>query len=590
MKKLSKHIWLLDCWYHFLFGDKTTELTLFKISCSVMNFKKRNSISFKRTHKLTMMAPFTMLILQLCVWLCSSDRLLNRANVDQQKYHDAPKNWFKYLKALLCHLLTQSTRVTQYIRSCKHLAKTFVVHTNQLQSNFKIIDLVCQVHKFTHCVGQEAVSECLGQIKTSTEHIQPHTVNSMQHIATTNIYVALASRSLKTFFNKDHLYYSLQYVWQFHLDSTLSLNISFQHIDMLFKPMYCQFDNIQISPLDMKHKFIVCHKQSAFNLYPPGNRISVTQTHFLVHVLFAVVDFCVVTTHFLPLALQAQDAGTFQIKSIKQKPINHQVFTFLMQVSKKLGLVLCTEQCEEGTYFAYDGPGVLSPRVLLSHGQYTMSSFQCVYQQVLAMSKKTTKCNVTYSSRQLPAQWKLPVTTTTNMSHFSLRHMCNNSPCFGLVNTTQQITLNLTILHLVLKSSETLSCQYGALHIEGIPDKYQVNTICKNHSALFSPSNSFYLKRLSIPIVLYWYKFYTEIEVILSLSTTHCNVTVYDVCTDPRLSQMAGVLQNLVPSWQSIQRDLQSVIQNQTEAESFPIQYQVLFESSCTIWQIRHNA
>ncbi len=546
-------------------------------------------------HRMTVVVPMIILTTQMvCVQLCFGDRLLNRADVELLKYQDTPKNWFKYLKALLSHLLT---KVTQLVPGYKNLAEKFKDHTNQLQSFFHIVYPVCYAEKFARCVGQKVVSECLGQIKTSNEHIHPQMKNTTKHTDNYNIFAILASKSLKTFFNKDHLYYSLKSVWQFYLDSALSLNISFQHIDFLLKPKYCQDDNLSIYPLNMKHKFIVCHKQSAFNLYLSGNRISIVLTsfrsvhsHFSVHVLFAVFDEGVLRTDILPQALKGQDVGAFLSLLMKYKSKMFEVLTFHVEVSKRLVLVLHTYHCAQGTYVAYDGPGVLSPRVLLSHGQYTMSSFQCVYQQVGIISTTGAKCKLSYKSRQLPAQWKLHVSTATNMSYFSLRSICRNSPCTGYLKTAQRITMNLTILHLVLKSSEALSCKYGALHIVGIGDKYDTNIFCDNHSSSVSPSIGLYLEKPSVWTVLYWYQFYTEIEVVLSLTTTHCNVTIYDVCTDPRLSQMAGILQNLQPSWHNIQTNLKSVIHNRTDAESFQIQYQVLFESSCTIWQIRHNA
>ncbi len=242
-----------------------------------------------------------------------------------------------------------------------------------------------------------------------------------------------------------------------------------------------------------------------------------------------------------------------------------------------------------GHHFVFDGPGVLSPLVVLSEGKHSLFSFQCIYQHILKYSTHT-ECNITYSSRQLHAQSEIDLKSSANFSHFALRAVCKSSPCLVIVKVSEGIFLNLTILELDLISSEVLSCRYGALHIEGISDDYNEDTFCKNHSSKTSLSYSVYLHKSQTPLVLYWYKNYTEVEAVLSLSTTDCNVTIFHLCTDGYLSQMVGYISELELNWHFLQQQfLKTLTKDHAEEQSAKIHHQVLFESSCTIWQFRHQ-
>ncbi len=262
--------------------------------------------------------------------------------------------------------------------------------------------------------------------------------------------------------------------------------------------------------------------------------------------------------------------------------------TFLVQVSKSYKLVLFAGACAPGTHLAFDGPGVLSQKIMLSEGTHLLSSFQCILLELFNISNRNN-CTTSFVSRQLYTQWKNSIYATQNLTLLSVRDVCERSPCKIVFNDKNANSLNFTIIDLALFSKETLSCRYGALYVESIGDKDMQNTFCKNNSSSSSPSISVYLKHAMGLFVLYWYNSHTEIAASVSLSVTDCNVTIYESCSDPFLSQMAGSVSKVDLSWQYLQKYIDSLKLTAVEEESFKVHYQVLFESSCTVWQIRHN-
>ncbi len=538
----------------------------------------------------------------LTVWLlflftthlgqCFDELLFKTLKEDQSNYLDAPKNWFLYIKALVQHLMVKPNNLVLQMPSYKQLADRIKIKIHWLQRLLNMMDSTCHVEKHIVCSDSHMVLQFIGHILHSSAKTTLHINNSSSSSLDLH---ATALGPFAHFLATKVSYLSLRKWLQFSLSSALSMNISFQHIDFLFKSKYCQDDNLSIFTFVSKNKFTVCTRQSAFNLYPPGNRLSVVHTlflyihtHFSVYFLFAVVDSKQIMTNFPTTKDHIQNKGIFPSYVLNSKTGSFQLLTLLLQVSPKHTLVLNKGIYQVGHHFVFDGPGVLSP--LLSERKHSLSSFQCVYQHILIYSNQT-ECNISFSSKQIHAQSEIGLKSSDNFTHFAFSTVCKTSPCLVIVNVSEGIFLNLTILELDLISSEILSCRYGALHIEGIDDDHEQDTFCKNHSFKTSPSESIFLNKSQTHLVLYWYTNYTEVEAVLSLSTTDCNVTIFHVCTDGYLSQMVGYISELELNWYFLQQQfLKMLTKDRAEEQSSKIHHQVLFESSCTIWQLRQQA
>ncbi len=244
------------------------------------------------------------LVMHLFTNLCFTDRVLHAFNTDLEANTGVPKNWFKYVEVLVKSAIIQATKGDLSMPSYIHVADSFKRETHEIQSQNQTIQPTCQMGNIGFCSGTEVVYMFMGHIVSSSEQTRQNILNM-----TGSLNVQQAQIPLSIFFGKDTWYYFLKYIWQFSL--TLSLNISFEQISFMFHSKYCQDDNLSIYPLNMKHNFTVCHKQSAFNLYPPSNRLSIVQriflyihTHFAVCLMFAVVDLNIIATTPLPQSRQ----------------------------------------------------------------------------------------------------------------------------------------------------------------------------------------------------------------------------------------------------------------------------------------------
>ncbi len=172
----------------------------------------------------------------------------------------------------------------------KQLADKRKIEIHHLWRQLEMMDSFCHVENYILCSNSYVVLECFGHIWHSSTKTTLHINNS----STSSLHLhPTAPGPFAHFLLSKEFYLYLKNCWQFSLSSALSMNISFQHINFLFKSNYCQEDNLSIYPVHTMNKFTVCARQSAFNLYPPGNRLSVVHTLFLyIHTLFSVLSVC----------------------------------------------------------------------------------------------------------------------------------------------------------------------------------------------------------------------------------------------------------------------------------------------------------
>ncbi len=329
---------------------------------------------------------------------------------------------------------------------------------------------------------------------------------------------------------------AIEYKWHFNVDSHLALNLTFHFIYFSSVTInYCFFGSLAIQgSSDKTNPYLLCGIHPRFVVYPESRSVSVTVTHlgYELHdtrASFAVLDSGRVTSSF------AKDLQLIQ-------PDKHVAFVFgtfkaflsilRLEVKRHTRIVVEVEQ-KSPVLHLFDGPGIKSKKFSTRPGKrkslFIFSSFQCVLYQ------SSTQRSISYRPlRELSAS---SLHTQVTMKHTQRTLTSNTKLCAGqihcliLVKTTPGTHVKIAVTKMSYNGNQnTGNCLYGGLtvfhtdksHI--CPGQYH---IVEQQDTTTQPE---YSTGTHLLLVVYQYKEYGSINMILELSTTSCKVHRVDPC------------------------------------------------------------
>ncbi len=320
----------------------------------------------------------------------------------------------------------------------------------------------------------------------------------------------------------------------FHLHKSLALNLTFKHIYFSTELQFCYRRNLTLfhtGKWRMKNDFSFCGFQSFFNLYPSFQKVSI-QVFIELHALYSYeAFFSVLDTHVVQTVPALRVPFLSDVMEQLFPSSNQTMHCFLVQVEKFASVTIHFNDTEQIRRAVYDGPGLLSARLDSFSETYSASSFQCFVQIVSDPDEGLLSVLLHYSSMFIPHK------SFTNMSvmrkHFILNEpgfYCIFSPCVMVFVGGPY--LNITILEMLFRGPEDRRCKYGGLAAseedwisEGLNP-----TICDNQSKGIQFGRSVFSQNMTKKLVLYWYKEYSTIHVVLTLSATQCEAVQVDHC------------------------------------------------------------
>ena len=196
-------------------------------------------------------------------------------------------------------------------------------------------------------------------------------------------------------------------------------------------------------------------------------------------------------------------------------------------------IILSVLQVKDNAYFLYDGPDTKSRRLKSKGEIYTTAAFQCLIFIFTELYSSILYQNISFVAKSLKNNniIKLKENQTLIVS-YNLHTYCKKALIVCIISVTVPVGyfVNATTLNLTLHGVKDSMCSTGGVAVyEPINVKYsEIATFCQSHSGVHR-SRNIYSKGPMLLLVLYSYKEYSKLEVVLELSVTRCTLLLMNV-------------------------------------------------------------
>ncbi len=259
--------------------------------------------------------------------------------------------------------------------------------------------------------------------------------------------------------------------WQFTVNSQLSINITFHHINFYEHSIDCQCGRVEV--FDTTHisssKFQYCGEHSWFYLFTNFRVFDIHLIHyadfaggfslglnkFQVKGFYSVMD----TNMIISLTPTTELLRKYIVEflHIPSKDIHEYTFHIKTHMTCFLQIVV---QNVSSVCCVLDGPGMLSKQVSPKNNMFTLSSFQAIMKQRTRHPISALSLSFQYVS--------LPLLTTVNISvqneiiNITTTDVCFESPCIISLQTTNRENMNISLLKLDYDTSNVEpACTFG---------------------------------------------------------------------------------------------------------------------------------
>ena len=324
-------------------------------------------------------------------------------------------------------------------------------------------------------------------------------------------------------------------VWTFNLDPRIKLNLTFHTIYFSSGSNNCHAGNVTVENISSdEESFLYCGYHSMFNLYPKWAVIDIVFSadkfsHFKINVSFSIIDPNLIIS--IPVSKNVTKISKIHIGSIFNLENKQTLLSYSIVVERIKFIILHVNEYLVQKYIIYDGPGYLSEMVSKFQNIYKTSTFQCLI-HVLEETNFLPKMNfeVKFSAKQLNISVRL------HTDEFNIIHApfptCHRNPCLLLIETIPGQHINITIYKLLYQGFTSFTCCHGGLVTgELINNKFKKSlTVCESIDIFKGESRNLYSSSSSLILILYWYKYYSSINITFNLSNTFCQPVHIDYC------------------------------------------------------------
>ncbi len=324
---------------------------------------------------------------------------------------------------------------------------------------------------------------------------------------------------------------------KFQLDRRLSLNLTVHDLLFASGPKDCLAGNFTISKINEEPAILrLCGHYSNLKVFPGFSDVEAKITFFnSIHHWFQS-SFSIVDKGFVSSFQTYDQALVYPIQQLVLHDIKLLLLDYFITVDKVKYISVFETTSTAINIQVHDGPGVLAPAIEGVQGSYVCTTFQCL---VIVRATSSDR-HINFLASIFTETTKVSISSETVLN-LPGDH-CARTPCVIQLRTNHSSQINVTNLATNYKGKKlnfkgfdvgSLLCTFAGLiaaeHLRGI---YQESyTVCTEHNHSDSGlSRSFYSSEASLILVLYWYKSYAEIDVILNVSNTPCKAIEINLC------------------------------------------------------------
>lgn len=312
-----------------------------------------------------------------------------------------------------------------------------------------------------------------------------------------------------------------RYSWIFQPNKKISLNLTFQYINFSLSSVDCFNGRLSVTDRRFRSKYSFCEKYSSFSIFTSsslfrgGAIVSITllrYTYFDIMSFFMVLDAGLLSS--IPVKRKKPSYSVLS-KHLIQRKISYYLESTHVQTEKRSFLNLYCQNKMNQTHVVFDGPGFLSNKLKPIGKVYTTSTFQC-FVQTLSPKQAVIK----YKSRDIAISQVIHLSQNQTVKISIPAKDLTVSPISLVVKSVQNIQILTTITNMVYNTHNTTTCQFGGLAV--FERKEEMLTMCEHHNGSVSRNREIYFSSQTATFVVFWYKFYGDMNVSLTVSQTKC--------------------------------------------------------------------
>ena len=320
------------------------------------------------------------------------------------------------------------------------------------------------------------------------------------------------------------------YIWIFSTHKSLALNITVENIQFATDYLQCNWGRLTIlSFKSLGIPFTFCGHQTSFNIYPSYSDVNIVIYSYMYSIFIFSASHTIITKSQI-VGISTSNLKSSWIYFVKKGTV---LYTFHIKVRKIHNIVVQSTETLFYRYDIYDGPGFLSTNLRNSRDIYETSTFQCVVQMLTKPLQLTVDGYFNYTSKRINISHIFKISSNDNSTIMNLpMNTCFRQLCAVYLFTEETVYINITLLKMIYKGPTEEKCKYGGLITgeEMMNDYKESETVCESHSGEKHNSLTFFSKKSSLILLVYWYEQYSEIHTTTVMSLTKCTAIQLNAC------------------------------------------------------------
>ena len=326
-------------------------------------------------------------------------------------------------------------------------------------------------------------------------------------------------------------YYYQIFTWKFTLSKYLRLNITFEHISIMYGKLHqCYIGKISVKSFakNLSQQFNYCGIHSNVTIYPWYQNINIQVTlrpfvSYDVMLRYSVIDPDKIISY--PANRHSKLVKwMFYVYLSSSREYKQKLH---IQVEKFNCILIIFNDIKNSSHDVYDGPDSVSNQLNPNNkSTYTTSAFQCMV--YISSHLFITNTSLKYYSKVNT------ITNYVNITQFQnlfLNFPSNSSTFLSIVKLRTKATncLNISITNFTNNYKYNSSCNYvGIAFYEQVKNVYiEKRSMCLDGGDFYKHRN-IYSIRSEMLLVMYSFQYRGSMYISLNISTTQCRLNLVD--------------------------------------------------------------
>ena len=322
----------------------------------------------------------------------------------------------------------------------------------------------------------------------------------------------------------------INYTWIFHTHKSLVLNITVENVQFASDYLECHWGRLKIySFKSLGIPFTFCGHQTNFNVYPGCRDVNIVIHSYM----YSIFMFSATHTIIPKSQIVGINTSNFKNSWIYFVKNNTVLYTFYIKVRKIHNIVVQFTETLFYRYDLFDGPGFLSINLRNSGHVYETSTFQCVVQILTKLLQLTVDGYFNDTSKEINISQIFKISSNDSSVIMNLpTNTCCYQHCAIYLLTEETVHINVTLLEMIYKGPTGEKCKYGGLFTGEVMLNYYKEslTVCESHSGSKHNGVTYFSKKSSLILLVYWYEHYSKIHTTTVVSLTKCTAVQLDGC------------------------------------------------------------